>query len=305
MFDTVQLNFDLDGDGIADVYAQEVDLDGDGIADALAFDMDSDGILDSYALDSNGDGVTDLFMSEFDTDGDGITDKFMVMSDEDGDGVYETGELYDYDASDGTLELINLEGDFDTDYDTMDNFDPDNYDPDDISGDPAHSMEEWEFQGDTNRCAIYSQKFVIDELTGEDMDIEDLADLAEENGWFTEEGGTPLLNMNKILDYYGIDNEMSFHNDMDDLKECLDAGGKAIVSIDSGEVWEGESDSLFDPSDGADHAVEVIGIDYSDPDDPMVILNDSGHPDGCGELVPMDTFIDAWEDGGCQMIACM
>ena len=53
------------------------------------------------------------------------------------------------------------------------------------------------------------------------------------------------------------------------------------------------------------HAVQVIGIDYSNPDEPMVILNDSGTPDGCGEMVPLDTFLDAWEDGNCQMITCM
>ena len=54
----------------------------------------------------------------------------------------------------------------------------------------------------------------------------------------------------------------------------------------------------------ADHAVEVIGFDYSDPNNPMVILNDSGTPDGCGELVPLDVFVNAWEAGDCQMIEC-
>ncbi|MBQ8015501.1 MAG: hypothetical protein IJ264_04865, partial [Clostridia bacterium] len=66
-----------------------------------------------------------------------------------------------------------------------------------------------------------------------------------------------------------------------------------------------ENSGLYAPDDGADHAVQVIGIDYSDPDNPMVILNDSGHPDGCGEMVPLDDFVDAWEDSGCQMIAVM
>ena len=136
---------------------------------------------------------------------------------------------------------------------------------------------------------------------------QELADLAEENGWFTEEGGTPVINMNKILDYYGVDNEMTFNNDIDDIRECLEAGGKVIVSIDADEIWYGEVDGegIYTPNDGVNHAVEVIGIDYSDPDEPMVILNDSGNPDGCGVMVPLDYFVDAWEDGNCQMIACM
>ena len=131
-----------------------------------------------------------------------------------------------------------------------------------------------------------------------------MAELAEENGWFYEENGTPFLHMNKMLDYYGIENEMSFNNDEADLREALENGEKVIVSVDADEIWYGETDDVFTPTDGANHAVQVIGIDYSDPDNPMVILNDSGHPDGCGEMVPLDVFMDAWEDGGYQMITC-
>ena len=61
---------------------------------------------------------------------------------------------------------------------------------------------------------------------------------------------------------------------------------------------------MYSPYDGPNHAVQVIGIDYSDPDNPMVILNDSGHPDGCGLEVPMDTFLDAWDDADNMMIIC-
>lgn len=114
-----------------------------------------------------------------------------------------------------------------------------------------------------------------------------------------------MLNMDRVLDYYGIDSDMSFHNNLSDIEECLDAGGKIIVAVDADEIWYGEQDDLFTPGDGANHAVEVIGIDRTNPDDTMVILNDSGNPNGCGELVPLETFLDAWEDGNCQMITCM
>ena len=61
---------------------------------------------------------------------------------------------------------------------------------------------------------------------------------------------------------------------------------------------------MFSPLSGANHAVEVIGIDYSDPEHPMVILNDSGPQNGCGEMVPLDQFLDAWQDGDNLMIEC-
>lgn len=52
----------------------------------------------------------------------------------------------------------------------------------------------------------------------------------------------------------------------------------------------------------ADHAVQVTGIDMSNPDQPMVILNDPGAANGGGAMVPVDAFVDAWEDSGCFMV---
>ena len=186
--------------------------------------------------------------------------------------------------------------------DDLENFDPEQATPSDVSGMPERSMEYWEYQGDTGRCALYAQKFIIEELTGYEVDIDQMAEIASENGWFSEEGGTPIDCMDKMLDYCGIENESSYFNSIEDMKECLDNGGKVIVAVDSGEYWFGEEDNMFLPNDGADHAVEVIGIDESDPNHPMVILNDSGQPNGCGEMIPLDVFENAWDDSNNFMI---
>ncbi|MCD8111039.1 MAG: hypothetical protein LUE14_13305 [Clostridiales bacterium] len=206
--------------------------------------------------------------------------------------------------ADGTAEVLDGkeavgEG---TTIDQLKNFDPSEADPDEVSGDPEKSMGYWEFQGDTNRCAIFSQMFIIEEMTGQELDIEEVCDIAEENGWFTEENGTPLMDMNKLLDYYGVDNDMSFANDISDIEDRLTDGGKVVAAIDADEIWYGENDDIYTPDDGANHAVEVIGLDTSDPDAPMVILNDSGNPDGSGVMIPLDTFMDAWEDSGYMMV---
>lgn len=168
--------------------------------------------------------------------------------------------------------------------------------------DSGNAMELWEFQGDTNRCAQYSQMFVIEEFTGLDLDPDAFCEFSEMNGWFDENGGTSPEDMNKMLDYFGIDNEMSYGNDINDLLNCLENNGRAIVALDSGEYWNGEGfwDDFFDPN-GADHAVEVIGYNSETN---SVILNDSGSPYGCGEEIPLDTFLDAWEDSGNLMIEC-
>lgn len=329
IIDKIVLEADTDHDGIADQLVESNDYDQDGVFDDAKsyIDTDHDGIFDEVSVeyDSNGDGVIDTTETYhdydhdgnidsatveqlIDTDGDGVFDKYVISADSDGDNIFESTELYEYDADDGSLTLLaiddsgamsNLHGTYAED---LDNFDPEHTDPDDVVGHPEEAMRQWEYQGDTGRCALYSQKFVIEELTGEEVDIEEIADLAESHGWFSEESGTPTLNMDKVLEYYGIETDVSFHNTIDDLNDALAHDHKVIVSIDSGEIWYGENDSIFTPGEGADHAVEVIGIDYSDPDHPMVILNDSGNPDGCGEMVPIDTFADAWEDGANQMI---
>ena len=136
------------------------------------------------------------------------------------------------------------------------------------------------------------------------IEINEFVSVAEEKGWFSDDFGTTFLNTNKMLDYYGIENEMSFHNDIGDIEDCLNEGGRVIVAIDADEIWYGEGNDLFSPNSTANHAVEVIGIDYTDTEHPMVILNDSGSPNGRGEMIPLEDFMDAWKDGECQMIKC-
>lgn len=333
---------DIDGNGVFDTFYTELDTNGDGVVDQVAayHDYNQDGVIDGGKIysDLNGDGRFDVRIQQVDTDGDSVMDQFVTHIDLDGDGqadqiveeqladtnkdgipdtyiqaidsdadgTFDSINLYDYDAAAGTLTPIDLSG-ADAAPETvveLDTFDPESADPEHISGDPAADMENWEYQGSTNRCTLFSQKFVIEELTDQEIDVEQMADIAEENGWFTEEDGGNLLSMNKMLDYYGVENEMTFYNGEEDLRHSLENGNKVIVGVDADEIWYGETDEMFSPADGANHAVQVIGIDDTNPDCPMVILNDSGSPNGCGEMVPMDVFLDAWEDSDCQMIVC-
>ena len=45
-------------------------------------------------------------------------------------------------------------------------------------------------------------------------------------------------------------------------------------------------------------------FDRSDPEHPMVILNDSGHVNGQGAMVPLDEFVDAWDDSNNLAVIC-
>lgn len=302
--------FDTNGNGLNDVFLV-FHYTGDGICDTFVkmFDYNEDGRFDSINVrqDLNGDGQFEYLAKIYDSNRDGEIDIIDVYFDSNGSGHADIHESYAFDSSSGEL-IPTVATDFEvggTFSEDLMNFDPNDVtDADAIIGDPTKSMEFWEFQGDTQRCALYSQMFVIEELTGQNIDIEDFVGVAKEQGWFTENGGTTFLNMNKMLDYYGVENDMSFHNSISDIEDCLNKGGKVIVSIDSAEIWYGEENNIFSPVSAADHAVEVIGVDRSDPENPMVILNDSGTPNGKGEMVPLDVFEGAWEDGDCQMVSC-
>lgn len=166
----------------------------------------------------------------------------------------------------------------------------------------ADAMEHWEYQGSTNRCAQFSQLFVIEELTGMELDPDKFCAFSEAHGWFSEANGTSLENMNKMLDAFGIENEMSQGKSFNDLLNCLENGGRVIVAVDSGEYWNGEGywEDVYNPNQ-PDHAIEVVGYD---PETRSVIVNDSGNPDGRGSKIPLDTFLDAWEDSNNLMVEC-
>ncbi len=300
---------DYDQDGTADMVKEFYDTDGDGKFDLVAtMHADNSGsdvlVKGEIHYDANGDGTPEetMHIEQIDSDHDGIADKSHVIT-ENADGIHE--EWIDI-TEEGTMPWNGQEyhGSI-LGSSIAAQFNP-STDPAFVTGTPAEDMKHWEFQGDTGRCAIYSQKFVIEAILGTEIPIEELVRVAEENGWFYEDlnSGTSTLNMDKLLDYYNINHEMSFDNNIEAIEEAFNNGHKVIVGVDSGQIWYGDDNNIFSPMTVADHAVEVIGFDYSDPNNPMVILNDSGSPDGCGELVPLDVFINAWEAGDCQMIEC-
>lgn len=315
----VHIGVDTDRTGEADTFVSKFDRDGDGEFENIvkSFDYNDDGIVDNQLdyKDTTGDGNFDTFTERFDDDHDGIFDRAIAHYDINGDSEEDIALRFRL-GPDGTLVLVHDANDA-FDYDTVgalgnglswfsaDNpqFTPNANYPEGITGDPANSLDLWEYQGESGPCALYSQMFVIEEFTGQHLNMEEFQRTAEENGWYG--AGTSQLDMSRMLDAYGIENEMTFNSNFSDLEECLNNGGRVIVAIDADEVWyQGNGGDLFSPSAAANHAVEVIGVDRTDPLNPMVILNDSGTPDGRGEMVPLDTFMDAWADGRNQMIRC-
>ncbi|WP_051458189.1 hypothetical protein [Microbispora sp. ATCC PTA-5024] len=178
-----------------------------------------------------------------------------------------------------------------------------------LAGDPAHEAAFWHEQAASDTCAIAAQEFVLDDLTGVPHTEAELTAVAEENGWYEPGHGTAMDDVGKVLEHYGVPVERFGHATIADLEGALAGGRDVVAGVDSGEIWEaqGLAQDLDGypgiPGQGADHVVQVTGVDRTDPAHPMVLMNDSGSPSGAGAAVPLDVFLDAWGDSGNFMIA--
>lgn len=171
-----------------------------------------------------------------------------------------------------------------------------------VIGNPTEDMKHWEEQPVSGPCAIYAQMFALEELTGHDFNIHDLAEAAKENGWYIDGVGTPVADMGNLLELCGLDIVRNEAGTFDDLEHCLENNGKVVVAVNADKIWDQDYDSQTFAPGAPNHAVEVIGVEYQNNGEPMVILNDSGIHGGRGEMVPFHQFMDAWNDGGNAMV---
>lgn len=132
-------------------------------------------------------------------------------------------------------------------------------------------------------------------------------------GWYVPGYGTSIDDLGNLMDLYDIPNHSVANASIADLARELEAGHGVIVGVNSGQLWDtgplndlinfickvlGLDNSTYMP---ADHAITVTGIDMSDPSNPMVIINDSGVPNGQAMPYPLDKFMDAWENAHCAV----
>lgn len=165
----------------------------------------------------------------------------------------------------------------------------------------AKATQEWHVQEGDNSCAVCSQQFIINEFLQLDLTEAQLCTIAEANNWFDPEGGTTPENVDNLLQLFGIETNIHYEATFADLKQTLNDGGRAIVGVDGMALWVDGAGNY--PIYGADHAIEVVGIDESDPADVKVIVNDSGAQNGCGRAVPLNEFMEAWLPSGGFMVS--
>jgi hypothetical protein len=304
---------DLDGDGARESVIETFDLDHNGAADAMQVQNDNGNAVVEH-VDTDGDGTPDAMFVHQDTNGDGVADFVVRIDDahpvpgpdvslapgaEPHAGPHSAPDEFHF--PDHGYHTPSPYPGTDDIFAQHDNFDP-QHAGSLVDGDPADDMEHWHQQTHDDTCAIASQEFVLDSLTGMNFSEDALRQEAIEHGWYTPGGGTPLEHVGDLLEAHGIPTEREYECTLEQLADKLDHGQKVIVGVDSAEIWSPWNahpdtpliDSFGIPGQHADHAVEVIGIDRTDPAHPMVVLNDPGHPDGKGMMVTANDFMNAW-----------
>lgn len=168
----------------------------------------------------------------------------------------------------------------------------------DIEFDP----ETYQYYPDS--CAFQSQSIVLKEF-GIDVSQEELMEVAKAQGWYVEGYGTPLDKVGKLLEHYNVPTTFTEGNNVFNLTNELAQGHRVIVTVDANELWhDGVLQDIKDAVIGEtpNHALVVVGVDTSDPDDVKVIVTDPGN--GNLQMAYSEKqFVDAWKDSNCFMAA--
>lgn len=164
-----------------------------------------------------------------------------------------------------------------------------------IIGDPEKDMETWHMQDGEMSCAVCCQEFIAEQVTGQEFTEQEFCELAESHGWFDPESGTTPEDVGRILEYMGFDVTRQEGVTVQDLIIMLENGEKVIVGVNNMVLEEPELANI--PGMSANHAVQVIGMDVTDPNNIQVILNDPGVPNGQGIRHSLEEFEAAWNTG--------
>lgn len=160
----------------------------------------------------------------------------------------------------------------------------------------------WHLQEGPRTCTTSCQEFIIDEFKGTDMAESVLNEYARERGWINEDG-TSIEDVGNLLEAAGIETHRYMDATYQDMKNALNDGNRVIVGVYAAALtdeWGGTQPVLT-----ADHNIEVLGVDESDPENVKVIVNDPGVSDGCGKEIPLDVFNNARAGSGGFMVVAV
>jgi len=177
-------------------------------------------------------------------------------------------------------------------------------------GNPQGADSTWDGQQSyPDTCAIRSQEYILEVMTGQEFDEDQLVQEALEKDWYTPGMGTPVEHVGKLLEHHGVpvnryENASIFH-----LANELSQGHQVIVGVDASELQKNPIlDGLLSEAldklglSGANHAVVVTGIETTESGDTFVVIADPGTGEPAARY-PLEQFLYAWQDSNCFLVA--
>lgn len=277
---TAPASGDTDGDGILDVYDEDIaagnaldpiNFESTGSDDYLDTDSDDDGVVDNIeGWDSDSDGYAD-----WDTDNDNdITDETGYNVDSDNDGIWNI-----FDSNSGLGSIANIDGTNqatqDTDGDSEDDFrdadddgDGSNTNTTGASGEDANSNGNWadDFTqgGGSTPNYLYNPDVdgdgVADQSDG-DSDNDGILNTDEYQGAVYFASGTPFDDADgdgiyNYLDDNDVNNGSFVDVNNDDVDDQVDQDRDGIPNFFD---LDSDNDGIYDAIEANDGAVPVIG----------------------------------------------
>lgn len=156
-------------------------------------------------------------------------------------------------------------------------------------------VENWHVQAEPMSCTVSTQELVAEQLLDQDLSESKMIEYARRKGWYDPVEGASKADTGKLLEEMGFEVQRENHMELQDLLEALASGEKVICAVDN--LTLNCPEAAFLPGRKANHVVQLVAVDFSDPENPQVVLNDTGVPNGQGIRHDLDVFMNAWKTG--------
>lgn len=157
---------------------------------------------------------------------------------------------------------------------------------------------------ENNSCAIKAQQLILGDY-GIFVSTSELTRVAQQNGWYIEQKGSPFDFVGELLNFYNIPAVQMRNANVYHLMHELSQGHKIIVGVDDQDLkqskrWQEFDDKMFGKE--ANHVLLVAGIQTKSDGSAQIVLSDPSSPDN-PQIISMQQFLSAWEDSGYFMVA--
>ena len=124
----------------------------------------------------------------------------------------------------------------------------------------------------------------------QEVSLESVRKLSEENRWL-QDGGTPLYNIGRILEYYKLSIVRRYDCDLDTINQELHGGCQVIVAVNAEKLYGKDNGKQ-----ACNHAVVVRSIDKNS----ITLFDPQYQREDCYEA---DQFLSAWKDSQFYMVS--